>query len=157
MRPASVMTMAITKASRGRSMKILESISSLVFRHDACRDGLTGTHLLDPLHDDQLALLETAGYHNVPTLLAACGNAAHLDLSRLVHHEHIAARLIEQNGGLGNEQRRLRRAPFHGYPDNPAGDQNELRVRHFRPYRHSVGIGIDLDVEEVAEAGMRID
>ena len=60
MMPASVMTMETTKASRGRSMKMPENIR-LSFRGTTRRrHDLSGTHLLDALDDDLLALLEAA-------------------------------------------------------------------------------------------------
>src|SRR3984893_655661 len=155
MMPASVMTMAMTKASRGRSMKMLENIVS-VSRHDARRHDLTGTHLLYPLDNHQFSLLETVRHDNFSTLLDAGRHAAQLDLLRLVDHQDIAAGLIELDGGLRNHQRRSRCAPFRDDADDPTGDQKTLRVRHLRPHRDSVRGGLDLDVEQVGEAGMRI-
>src|SRR5437868_12978255 len=102
MMPASVMTMATTKASRGRSMKMPENISGP--RHDVRSDELTGTHLLDSLDDDQLSLLEAGGHDNVPTSLGAGRDAALLHLFRCVDHEDITAALVEQDGRLWNRQ-----------------------------------------------------
>src|SRR5215831_9955176 len=104
MMPARVMTMATTKASRGRSMKIPENIRS-GSRHDGRGDDLPGTHLLHPLDDDQLSLLEAIGYHDVAPLLHAGRDAALLHLLRRIDHQHIASGLIEQDGGLRNDQR----------------------------------------------------
>src|SRR5215470_14264209 len=155
MMPASVMTMATTKASRGRSMKMPENICSGP-GHDVRRHDLTGTYLLYPLDDDQLARLEAVGHDNVAPLLRAGRYAALLDFLSRIDQQDIAAGLIEQHGGLRNCQRRSRRTPFHDDADDSTGGQKTIRVRHLRPHRHGVGGGVDLDVEEVAEAGMRI-
>src|ERR1700688_280781 len=111
MMPASVMTMAMTKASRGRSMKMLENIVS-VSRHGARRHDLTGTYLLYPLDNHQFSLFEAVRHDNFPSLLDAGRHASQLDLLRLVDHQDIAAGLIELDGGLRNHQRRSRLAPF---------------------------------------------
>jgi hypothetical protein len=79
MTPASVMTMAMTKASRGRSMKMLENIVS-VSRHRTRRHDLTRMHLLYPLDNHQFSLLETVRHDNVSTLLDAGRHASQLDL-----------------------------------------------------------------------------
>ena len=58
MRPASVMTIEMTKASRGRSMKTSEiNVSARRCRRSrvAC-DDLAGPHLVDAVDDDLLAL-----------------------------------------------------------------------------------------------------
>ena len=59
MAPASVMTMAMTTANRGRSMKMLENIVRSVFRTDGRRHDLSRMHFLNPVGDDKLALLES--------------------------------------------------------------------------------------------------
>src|SRR5262245_25572260 len=155
MMPASVMTMATTRASRGRSMKIPENISGS--RHDVRSDDLTGAHLLDAFDDDQLSLLEAGGHDNVPASLGTGGYAALLHLLRGVDHEDITAGLVDQDSRLWNRQRRLRLTAFHAHTHNPAWDQQTLRIRQLRPNRHGVGAGIDLDVEEIVDAGMWID
>src|SRR5262249_37469421 len=121
MMPASVMTMATTKASRGRSMKMPENISGS--RHDVGSHDLTGTHLLDSLDDDRLSLLEAGGHHNVPAALGPGRYPALLHLFRRVDQEDIAAGLIEQDRRLWNRQRRHRLTAFHGDADHPARDQ----------------------------------
>src|SRR5882757_2162059 len=107
MRPASVMTMATTNASRGRSMKMLENIRS-GSGYDRRRHDLAGTHLLDPLDDDQFPFLQ------------AEGDAALLDLFRRINQQNIAAGLVEQDGGLRNEQCRPRRAALQRDADDTA-------------------------------------
>src|SRR5262245_40564458 len=155
MAPASVMTMAMTKASRGRSMKMPENISGSW--HHVRSDHLTGTHLLDSLDDDQLSLLEAGGHDNVTTALGAGRYAALLHLFRCVDHEDITARLVEQDGRLWDRQHRLWLTAFHGDADHSAWDQQALRIRQLRPHRHGVGAGIDLDIEEIVDTGMWID
>src|SRR5262249_38108244 len=155
MMPASVMTMATTKASRGRSMKMPENMSGS--RHDGGGNDLTGTHFLDSLDDDQLSLFEPGGHDNVPASLGTGRYAALLHLFRCVDNEDVAAGLVEHDGRLGNRQRRLRSAAFHGDAHDSAGDQQAFRIRKLPPHRHGVGAGIDLDVEEIIDAGMWID
>src|SRR5579862_6880401 len=75
-RPASVMTMAMTMAKRGRSIKILENtLFALQFRsvlrHNVCRHRLTRVHLLNAIGDDQLALLESALDFDVLAVIGA--------------------------------------------------------------------------------------
>src|SRR5437588_3343225 len=154
MMPASVMTIATTMASRGRSMKMPENISRC--RHEARRHKLPGAHLLDAFDDDQFPFFEAAGHNDVAIALGASRDPALLDLLFRVDHEDITAGLIEEYGGLRNQQRRLRLTALHGNADNSAWDQEMFRVRHLRPYRHGVGRGVDLDVEEIVDAGMRI-
>src|SRR5882762_1945492 len=62
--PPSVMTMAMTIASRGRSMKTEEITWSAPGGHGRCRcrrDRRIGPHTLKPLDDDALALREAVG------------------------------------------------------------------------------------------------
>src|SRR5262249_18646112 len=116
-----------------------------------------GTHLLNALDDDLLALLEAVGHHDVAALLGTGRYAALLHLLGRIDHEHIAAGLIEEHGGLRNRQRLLRRAPLDRDADNSARDQHMVRVRHCGPHRHRVRRRVDLHVEEVTHAGMRVD
>src|SRR5271165_5927618 len=114
MMPASVMTMAMTMANRGRSMKMPENTDLVsVSRHHGRGDDLTGMHLLDSLDDDHFSLLEAIGHDDVSALLDAGRYAPQLDLLRVIDHEDIAAGLVELDGGLRNQQRRSRRAPLH--------------------------------------------
>src|SRR5882757_9322965 len=156
MRPASVMTMATTNASRGRSMKMLENIRS-GSGYDRRRHDLAGTHLLDPLDDDQFPFVQAVGDDDIPTLLHSEGYTALLDLLRRINQQNIAAGLVEQDGGLRNEQRRPRRAALQRDADDTAGDQDTVRVRHACPYCYGVGRGVDLHVEEIDQPQMGID
>src|SRR5262249_54874600 len=126
-------------------------------RYDGCRHDLAGTDLLNALDDDLLALLEAVGHYDVTALLGTGRYAALLDLLGRIDHEHIAAGLIEQDGGLRNRQRRFRRAPLHADADNPTGEENAIGIRHRRPHRHGVGRRVNLHVKEVTHAGMRVD
>src|SRR5262245_56640286 len=103
MMPASVMTMATTRASRGRSMKMPENISGS--RHDVGSNDLVGAHLLNALDDDQLSLLEAGGHDNVPASLGTGRYPALLDLFRGINQQNIATGLVEQDGRLRNRQR----------------------------------------------------
>src|SRR3979490_3422996 len=156
MRPASVMTMATTNASRGRSMKMLENIRS-GSGYDRRRHDLAGTHLLYPLDDDQFPFLQAVGDDDIPTLLHPERYAALPDLLRRIDQQNIAAGLVEQDGGLRNRQRRSRRTAFQRDADDSTGDQKTVRVGNCGSHRHGIGRGVDLDVEEVAQARMRID
>ena len=55
--PARVITIAMTTANLGRSMKMLENILCSVSRRDACGNDLARTDLLNTFHNYQLALL----------------------------------------------------------------------------------------------------
>jgi hypothetical protein len=46
----------------------------------ASRNGLTGTHLLNPFNDDQLCLFETAGHDDFSALLDTSRCATQFDL-----------------------------------------------------------------------------
>src|SRR5262249_54054676 len=122
----------------------------------ASGNDLAGAHLLYPFNNDQLSLFEAAGYHDVSALLDTGCYAPELDLLCLIDHEHISAGLIELHGGLRNDERRLRCTALYGNADDPASNQDIFRIGYLRPYGHSVGIGVDLDVEEVADPGVRI-
>src|SRR6266550_3577401 len=100
MMPASVMTIATTKASRGRSMKIPENIR-LGPGQDVCRYDLAGTHLLNPLDDHQLARSEAVSHNNIASLLDPECYATLLDLLVCIDDQNIAAGLIEEDRGLG--------------------------------------------------------
>src|ERR1700731_18283 len=92
-RPAIVMIIAMTTASRGRSTKMAEIISLLSRRRRFCRRRLyrrrgsragryrlPGTHALQPLADDKLALGEPVGHHGGGWGRLAELNAANLRL-----------------------------------------------------------------------------
>ncbi len=118
---------------------------------------MTGSHLLYPIDDDQLAFLEAVGHHDVTALLDARRYAALLDLLRAIDHEDVAAGLIEQDSGLRYRQRQSRRTPLQCDTHDPAGDQEAIGVRHLRAHRHGIRRCVDLHVEEIADAGMGID
>ena len=107
---------------------------------------MTGTHLLYPLDDHQLSLLEAVRYDNVPALLDTGRHASQLDLLGIVDHEDVTAGLIELDSGLWNHQRRFRRTPVHRDAYDPTGDQKTIRVRNLRAHRHRVRSGIHLDI-----------
>ena len=73
----------------------------------ARRHDLTGTHLLYPLDDHQLAFLEAVRHDDVSALLDTGRHASQLDLLRLVDHQDIAAGLIELDSRLRNQQRQI--------------------------------------------------
>ena len=156
MMPASVMTMAMTKASRGRSMKMPENIRLSFPARRVAATTWPGRTFWMPSTMTSSPSLRPLVTTMSRALLDAGRDAPQLDLLRVVDHEHVAAGLIELDGGLRNDQRRSRRAPFHRDADDPTGDQKTVRVRQLRPHRHRIRRGVDLDVEEVAEAGMRI-
>src|SRR5689334_8560529 len=159
--PASVMTMAMTRASRGRSMKMPENISahvlvvlsrrharpghdgetirsdaniSSVYGSGARRNNLPGPHLLDAFDDDQLSLLEAGSHDDVAALLDSGGNAAQLGLFRRVDDKGIAARLIELDRSLRNDESRSRRTPLRADAHHAPGNQKALGVWHLSPY-----------------------
>src|SRR5262245_33344529 len=120
MMPASVITMATTKASRGRSMKIPENIRSGP-RHDVGRYDLAVTHLVDSLDYHQLARFEAVSHNYIASLLDPECYATLLDLLLCINDQNIAACLIEEDRGLGNCQGQSRRSPFDGDADDSTG------------------------------------
>src|ERR1700722_17861261 len=94
MMPASVMTIAMTKARRGRSMKMAENMDS-VSRRQAGRDDLSWTHFLHPFDDYELAVLQSVRYRHASALLGAGRDPPQPDLLRRVDHQHIAAGLVD--------------------------------------------------------------
>src|SRR5438034_5241712 len=109
MRPASVMTIEMTKASRGRSMKTSEitALGPLAGRQHRDRDGLSDARLLDPIDDDLLALLQPVGDDDIAPVLRPGRDPPHLDLVVGVYDQHERAGLIELQGGLRDDQARL--------------------------------------------------
>src|SRR5437660_12773602 len=97
MMPASVMTIATTMASRGRSMKVPENISRC--RHDARRHNLPGAHLLDTLDDDQFAFFEAASHDDVAIAPGASREPALPGLPCRLTPWDITAGPIEPPGG----------------------------------------------------------
>src|SRR5690242_310091 len=94
MAPASVITIAITIANRGRSMKIAENMSS-VLRGEVRRHDLAGMDLLYSLDNDKLALFKALGRNDVTTLLNACRDSPLLHFFIRTDNHHVVAGLIE--------------------------------------------------------------
>ena len=108
-RPASVMTIETTKASRGRSMKMPEIMaqpppgrrSVAVCLHD-----LAGPHLLDAVDDHLLAFLHARGHDDVGAALRAGLHAPLLDLVLVVDDQHVVAGLVDLQRRLRHHQPR---------------------------------------------------
>src|SRR5690348_3092539 len=108
--PASVMTMEMTKASRGRSTKRAEITGSSPFGDDRALHRLAGPHLLDAVDDDRLAFLQARLDDDIGLLLRAGFDTADLRLVVGPHHHHVVAGLIDLERGLRNDEARLLRA-----------------------------------------------
>ncbi|MGB6468491.1 MAG: hypothetical protein WBF27_20205, partial [Xanthobacteraceae bacterium] len=93
MMPARVITIAMTMANRGRSMKILENIGSIFRRDSRCHD-LTRPHFLDAADDNEFSRLKAGLYLDVPTLFGTGRDAPLLDFLCIVNEHHVMARLI---------------------------------------------------------------
>src|SRR5438046_1029793 len=96
MRPASVMTIEMTKASRGRSTQTsaITALRPLVARQHRDRDSLPHPRLLHPVDDDLLALLQPIGDDDVAPVLRPGRDPPHLDLVVGVDDQHERAGLI---------------------------------------------------------------
>src|SRR5580700_557766 len=112
--PASVMTIETTNASRGRSMKISEIISSArslqsCFLHDLARP-----HFLNAVDDHVFAFMQTRGDDHVGIAIAPGLHAALFDLVLIVDDQDVIAGLVGLQRCLRNNQLRLLRAlPDH--------------------------------------------
>src|SRR5690242_4472674 len=102
MSPASVMTIARTKASRGRSTKMAEikGVSAAdAGRSRVDRDDLARPHLLHALDDDLLALLEAGLDDDVGPLVRPGGDPPLLGLVVGCDHHHVVAGLVDLQRG----------------------------------------------------------
>src|SRR6059058_2514794 len=82
-RPASVITIEITKAKRGRSMKMLEIISwplAALGGQGRLLHDLTRPHLLDAVDDHLVAFAQARGDDDVGVEVRPGLDAAHLHL-----------------------------------------------------------------------------
>src|SRR5580692_10138990 len=125
-------------------------------RRDGRRHDLSGMDFLNALDDDELSLLEAVGHDDVRALLAAGGDAPVLDFFRVGDHHDVAPGLVELDRGLRTDQRRVWRFALDDDADDAAGDQDAVRIRQLRPHHDGIGVRLDLDIEEVSQAGMRI-
>src|SRR5262249_24917340 len=101
-RPPRAMTIAITIARRGRSMKTEETMFSAP-AHDG-RDGRrghrrVGSRLLDPIHDDLLSFRQAVGNAGLFRSHFAEAHAALAGNILIIHHIHIAALLVGEDRG----------------------------------------------------------
>src|SRR5437867_2886695 len=109
-RPASVMTIETTNASRGRSMKTLEIMTSAVGRRRGqygLLNDLSRPYLLDAVHDHLVAFLDARQHHDVGADVRTGLQPACLDLVLAVDHQSIVAGLVDLQGCLRNHQARL--------------------------------------------------
>ena len=105
MMPAKVMTMEMTKARRGRSMKMAENMEAQFPGAALAATTWSGPHLLHALDDDQLAFLEAERRPRRRALLGPGRDAPQLDLLRVVDQQDVAAGLVELERGLRDHQR----------------------------------------------------
>src|SRR5271154_3728573 len=106
MMPASVMTMEMTKARRGRSTKMAEILASTsrAGSHHRALHRLPGPHLLHAVDDHLLAGLEAGVDHDVGVLVGTGGEAPHLHLVVVGDDQRVVAGLIHLQRGLGDHQ-----------------------------------------------------
>ena len=117
-----------------------------------------GMDFLNPLDDDEFSFFEAVRHDDVRALLAAGGDAPQLDFFRVVDHHDVAPGLVELDGGLRNNQRRVRRFALTMTPTMPPGISTvRIRAGGLRPHYDGVGLRLNLDVKEVGQAGMRVD
>ena len=108
---------------------------------------MTSSPSLRPFVDDDVAALLDAGRH-----------APLLDLLGVVDHHDVMAGLIEQDRGLRHHQRRVAALPRSTMtPTMPPGISIASGFGNCARTSNGVGVGLDLDVEEIGDAGMRID
>src|SRR5271166_3128453 len=118
-KPKTIVTIAITFANTGRSMKkreITSGVSRAALGIGGRRRGrlavrrldlASGSRALEPVHDDPVALPHPLVHHPHRTFDdRAQVDAPVLDHVLVVHDEQILAALVGRHGGLGNEQRR---------------------------------------------------
>src|SRR5579871_4674362 len=91
MSPASVMTMEMTKARRGRSMKIAEITGLVPAARRQHRDlhRLVGANLLDAVDDDAVTFLQTRGDDDIRPLVRPQGDPAELHFVRAIDDQDI--------------------------------------------------------------------
>src|SRR5262249_30244802 len=117
---------------------------------------LARVNFLNPLNNDQLTLLEAVAYHHIAALFDPGRYAPLLNLLCIVDQHDIVASLIEQHGGLRNHKRLMGCSPLPHHSNDTTRNQYSLRIRQLRPNYYSVGIALYLNVEQVAETGVRI-
>src|SRR4029077_501313 len=106
MRPAGVMTREMTKASRGRSMKIAEiTLSTPVVHHgQGGLDLLAGPDLLDAFHDHLFAQLQARLDDGVQALARPDRDPALFDLAIAVDDQNVITGLVDLQGRLGHDE-----------------------------------------------------
>src|SRR5215470_5079448 len=104
MAPASVITIAMTTANLGRSMKIPENMRCSVSRRNGCRNNLARTDFLNTLHNYNFAGFEPLRDDDVAPLFDACRDTSLFDLFCVVDHQDVVACLVQQYGGLRHEK-----------------------------------------------------
>src|SRR5258707_3351745 len=174
MSPARVMTIAMTKASRGRSTKMAEimRLASGAGRGPAglprggrwsvsrCLAGdlndLTRPHLLHAVDDDLIAFLDAVLYDDVGALGRPGSDPALLDLVIGSHHQHVGAGLIDLQRRLRHDEARLLLALLDHDRDELAVDELTLGIGQGRAHGPRVGGLVDLRIGVVPHPGMRI-
>src|SRR5260221_1828700 len=174
MSPARVMTIAMTKASRGRSTKMAEIMRS-ASRAGRALAGLTGgvnwralrglpgdlndlarPYLLHAVDDDLLALLDAVLDDDVGALGRPGGDPALLDLVIGAHHQHVGAGLIDLQRRLRHDEARLLLALLDHDRDELPVDELALGIGQGRAHGPRVGRLVDLRIGVVPHPGMRI-
>ena len=117
---------------------------------------LAWPYLLDALDDDQFAGFEPVRDGDVSTLDRPKLQPPLLNLIVLPDDEHIGPGLIDLQRGLRDHQRLSWLAGRDRYVDYLARDEPTVGIGEYGAHSQSVGGLIDLDVEKIDRAGVRI-
>src|ERR1700726_105305 len=155
-KPAMVVTIAMTIASRGRSTKMAENIGSAPLerrRHRASLDRRSGAHPLQSFDDDLLAPGQAFLDDRIRSALTPRLDPFHDGLA-VLDHEDIDAFLIGDQGRLRDDQHLLGGAAFERYPYQLAIGQSAGRIGKSGAHQHGIGGAIDRHVDEIDLAGL---
>src|SRR6266851_4948235 len=112
--PARVMTIEMTKASRGRSTKMAEITGSpSLGNHRRALHHLARPHFLHAVDDDLLAFLEPGLDDDIGRLLRTGLDAPDLGLVVAANDQHVAAGLVDLERCLRDDKAWLLRALAH--------------------------------------------
>src|ERR1700724_1667287 len=145
-KPAMVVTMAMTIASRGRSTKMAENIGSAPFerRRRAGRDRNSGAHPLQSFDDDLLVPGQGFLDDGIRSALTPRLDPLHDGLA-VLDHEDIDAFLIGDQGRLRDHDHLLGGAAFERYPYQLAIGQSAGRIGKSDAHQHCIGVAISRD------------
>src|ERR1700731_2398683 len=157
MSPARVMTMEMTKASRGRSTKMAEITgSSSLGDYRRALHHLARPHLLHAIDDDRLALLETGFDDDFRLLLRTGLDAADLCLVIVAYHQYVAAGLVDLERRLRDDEARLLRPLAHQHRHELAVDELPIGIGQRAAHGDRIRLLVDLRIGVVPHPRMRV-